>query len=150
VSLSGFWILRGYSAESRAIVKAALALPPVQESDIGRAWALYAGSRLAERQSDLAEALKMLEACLELRRGLGNPVDIVPTLSTLSLVRLQTGDAAGAEVGEREALQILKQLGNRVGEAIGLLHLGQIDLLDADFASARTRLAEQAGRIARG
>ena len=140
VSLSGFRILRGYSTEGRAVVKAALALPPVQESDIGRAWALYAGSRLAESQSDLAEALKMLEACLELRRSLGSPVDIAATLSTLSLVRLQTGDAAGAEVGEREALQIFKQLGDRVGEAIGLLHLGQIANYRGELDAARTLL----------
>ena len=101
--------LRGYSTEGRAVVKAALDLPAVLASDVAHAWALYAGSRLAG-QSDLAEALKMLERCLELRRGLGNRVDIAATLSTLSLVRLQTGDVAAAEVGEREALQIFVEL----------------------------------------
>ena len=142
VALTGFWMLRGYATEGRSVVRSALELPAVQSSDVARAWALYTGSRLAENQSDLAEALKMLEICLELRRGLGNPVDIAATLSTLSLVRLQTGDAAGAEVGEREALQIFVGLGDRVGEAIGLLHLGQIAIHRGELDAGRSLLEE--------
>ena len=142
VALTGFWILRGYSTEGRATVRAALELPAVQASDVGRAWALYTGARLAESQSDLAEALKMLEICLELRRGLDNPVDIAATLSTMSLVRLQTGDVAGAEVGEREALQIFVALGDRVGEAIGLLHLGQIAIYRGELDAGRSFLGQ--------
>ncbi|HMN75134.1 MAG TPA: NB-ARC domain-containing protein [Burkholderiaceae bacterium] len=142
VALAGFWMLRGYATEGRSVVRAALDLPAVQSSDVARAWALYAGSRLAENQSDLAEALKMLEICLELRRGLDNPVEIAATLSTLSLVRLQTGDAAGAEVGEREALQIFVGLGDRVGEAIGLLHLGQIAIHRGDLDTGRSLLEQ--------
>ena len=148
VALAGFWILRGYSTEGRSVVRAALELPTVQASDVGRAWALYTGARLAESQSDLAEALKMLETCLELRRGLDNPVAIAATLSTMSLVRLQTGDVAGAEVGEREALQIFVALGDRVGEAIGLLHLGQIANYRGELDAGRT-LLEQCLLIAR-
>ncbi|MEO8122872.1 MAG: NB-ARC domain-containing protein, partial [Burkholderiales bacterium] len=148
VALAGFWILRGYSTEGRSVVRAALELPAVQASDVGRAWALYTGARLAESQSDLAEALKMLETCLELRRGLDNPVAIAATLSTMSLVRLQTGDVAGAEVGEREALQIFVALGDRVGEAIGLLHLGQIANYRGELDAGRT-LLEQCLLIAR-
>ena len=108
VAMLGFWMLRGYSSEGRALVKAALALPAIQASDLAQAHALYVGAALAESQSDYAEARQMLETCLALRRGLGNPVDIAATLSTLSLVRLQAGDAEGAAVGEREALQIFR------------------------------------------
>ena len=145
VSLSGFWILRGYSTEGRAVVRSALALPAVQASDVAHAWALYAGSRLAESQSDLAEAVRMLETCLELRRRLGNPVDIAATLSTLSLVRLQTGDAAGAEAGEQEALQIFSGQGDRVGQAIVLMHLGQIAIHRGELEAARALLAQCLG-----
>ena len=67
-----------------------------QASDLAQAHALYVGAALAESQSDHAEARQMLETCLALRRGLGNPVDIAATLSTLSLARLQAGDAHGA------------------------------------------------------
>src|SRR4030095_8088631 len=43
VSLQGFWTLRGYSTEGRSVVRAALALPAVQASDLAHAWALYVG-----------------------------------------------------------------------------------------------------------
>jgi tetratricopeptide (TPR) repeat protein len=90
----------------------------------------------------------MLETCLRLRRALGNEVDIAATLSTLSMARLQSGDAAGAAVNESEALEIFKRLEDRIGEAIGLLHLGQIGLHRGDDAMARLHL-EQGLAIAR-
>ena len=49
----------------------------------------------------------MLEACLDLRRGLGNPVDIAATLSTLALVRLHEGDADRARACDEEAARHL-------------------------------------------
>jgi non-specific serine/threonine protein kinase len=148
VAMQAFWILRGYSTEGRSLVRASLALPAVQASDLAHAWALYVGAALAESQSDHVEALKMLETCLVLRRGLGNPVEIAATLSTLSQARLHVGDAAGAEIGEQEALQIFLQLRDRVGEAIGLQHLGQIAIYLGDDAKASVHL-EQCLTIAR-
>ena len=142
VAMQGFWILRGYSTEGRKIVQAALALPAIQASPIAQAFALYVGAALAESQSDHAEARRMLETCLELRRGLGSEVDIAATLSTLSLARLQGGDADEAAAGESEALQIFRRLGDRVGEAICLLHLGQICLYQGNDAMARSHLEQ--------
>jgi predicted ATPase/class 3 adenylate cyclase len=148
VAMQGFWTLRGYSTEGRSVVRAALALPEIQASDLAQAWALYVGASLAESQSDHAEARQMLETCLELRRRQGNPVDVAATLSTLSLARLQAGDAVGAVVGEREALQIFRAVGDRMGEAIGLLHLGQIAVYLGEDGEAVTHL-EQCLVIAR-
>lgn len=140
VAMQGFWILRGYSTEGRTYVKAALALPAIQASDLAQAWALYVGAALAESQSDHVEARRMLETCLELRRGLGHPVDIAATLSTLSMARLQGGDAAGAAAAEREALALFRQLDDKIGEAIGLLHLGQIAAYLGEDEAARADL----------
>ena len=148
VALQGFWILRGYSSEGRKLVQAALAMPAIQASPIAQAFALYVGAALAESQSDYAEARGMLETCLELRRGLGSEVDIAATLSTLSLARLQAGDAVEAAAGESEALEIFRRLGRPLGEAIGLLHLGQIWLHRGDDALARSHL-EQCLAVAR-
>ena len=148
VAMQGFWILRGYSTEGRKLVKSALALPAVQASSMAQAFALYVGAALAESQSDHAEARRMLETCLELRRVLGNEVDIAATLSTLSMARLQAGDAVEAAANETEALQIFRRLGDRIGEAIGLLHLGEISLHRGDDVSARAHL-EQCLAIAR-
>ena len=148
VAMQGFWTLRGYATEGRNLVRASLALPAIQASDLARAWALYVGAALAGSQSDHTEARQMLETCLELRRRLGNSVDIAATLSTLSPARLQAGDAVGAGEGEREALQIFRELGDRFGEAIGLLHLGQIEVYLGNEVQARAHL-EQCLAIAR-
>ena len=140
VAMQGFWILRGYSTEGRNLVRASLSVPAIQASDVAQGWALYVGAALAESQSDHAEARQMLETCLELRRRLESAVDIAATLSTLSPARLQAGDAAGAAAGEHEALQIFRALGDRFGEAIGLLHLGQIGVYLGDDAQAAVHL----------
>ena len=67
------------------------------------------------------------EHASRLRRGLGDPVDIAATLSTLSLARLKAGDAHGAGAGrDRGAGDLPPHWATGVGEAIGLLHLGQI------------------------
>ncbi len=148
VALQQFWSLRGYSTEGRRFLDTVLQLPAIRESELAQAWALYVGAVLAEAQSDHAEALRMLEKCLQLRRRLGNPVDIAATLSTLSLARLQGGDVPGATECEEEALRLFRQLGDRSGELIGLLHVGQIALYADRAESARTNL-ENALAIAR-
>jgi len=137
VNLMGFWMLRGHASEGRAAVAQALALPAVQASDLAHAWVLYAGAGLAGAQGAHAEAQRMLEDCLSLRRTLGNPIQIAATLSTLAQTRLQGGDAAGAANGEREALALFREHADRVGEAICLLHLGQIALHQGDDVTAR-------------
>ncbi len=140
VALQGFWMLRGYASEGRAVVKAALALPEVKAADVAHAHALYVGAALAGGQGDHAEAVQMLEQCLALRRGLGNPVEIAATLSTLGLSRLQMGDAAGAAANEREALALFRERGDKVGEGIGLQHLGLCSMAVGDDAGARPDL----------
>ena len=142
VALLGFWMLRGYATEGRNYVRAALALPAVRGSDVAHAHALYVGAGLADSQSAHAEARRMLEQCLELRRGLGKPIEIAAALSTLSLVRLHAGDAAGAREGEAEAVEIFREIGNRVGEAIGLLHLAEICMYAADDAPAKRHVLD--------
>ena len=136
-----FWMLRGYVKEGRRFVKAALELPAIQASDLAQGHALYVSACLATSQSDHAEARATLEICLNLRRRLGNAVDIAATLSTLSLARLQAGDAEGAAAAEHEALKIFREVKDRLGEAIGLLHLGEIALVRGDDSQALTNLA---------
>ncbi|MDH4052845.1 MAG: hypothetical protein OEU93_14820, partial [Rubrivivax sp.] len=148
VAMTGFWMLRGYASEGRAVVNAALALPAVQASDVAQAWALYTGAVLAGDMGEHAEARRMLETCLALRRATGDPMLIAGTLSTLALTRLRAGDPRAAAQGEREALQLFRDIDNRIGEAIGLLHLGQIALYEEDAARAQPDLA-QALAIAR-
>ena len=142
VALQTFWLLRGYASEGRGVVRAALNLPAVQSSDLARAWALYVGAALAGGQGDHVEARSMLETCLSLRRGLGDPLEIAGTLSTLALYRLHDGDWAAATLAEQEALQSFRSLDNRRGEAICLEHLGYIALYEGDDERARIALEQ--------
>ena len=142
VAMQGFRTLRGYATEGRKNVRAALALPAVEASDVAQGHALYVGAALATGQSDYAEARRMLEKSLALRRKLGNPVDIAATLSTLSWVRLHEGDAVQARACEEEALALFRKLGDRMGEAIGLQHLGEIDHELADHEGAYRHFGE--------
>jgi len=148
VALMGFRILRGYATEGRGNVRALLALPAIQSSDIAHAHALYVGANLADSQSDDWEAERMLETCLALRRGIGNEAEIAATLSTLAAVRLRLGDAVRARQGEEEALAIFRRLGHRIEESIVLLHLGEICAHTGNDEEAR-RFFEQSLAIAR-
>ena len=136
VNLLGFWMLRGHASEGRAAVAEVLALPAVRTSDLAHAWVLYAGAGLASAQGAHAEAQRLLEQCLDIRRRLGNPIHIAATLSTLALTRLRVDDAAGAAQGEKEALALFREHGDQVGEAIARLHLGRIALHECDDAAA--------------
>jgi tetratricopeptide (TPR) repeat protein len=110
---------------------------------MAQAHALYVGAALAATQSDYAEAQRMLETCLALRRQLGHTADIAATLSTLALARFGRGDAHGALAGEQEALLLFRETGHQVGQAVALLHLGQFFDRLGDAAAAHTHL--QAG-----
>jgi tetratricopeptide (TPR) repeat protein len=91
----------------------------------------------------------MLETCLALRRDQGNSVEIAATLSTLSLARLQAGDAEGAADCETEALDLFALASDDRGMAISWLHLGQIRVWAGDNEAALDDL-ERALGIARG
>jgi predicted ATPase len=142
VALQQFWSLRGYASEGRGVVRAALALDVVRASDMAQAHALYVGAALAATQSDHAEARAMLQTCLALRRNLGNLKEIAATLSTLAVAQLQGGDWRAAREGDLEALRLFRDAGERVGEAIVLLQLGQIAHFAGDIAEARQRLQD--------
>ena len=139
VALMWFWILRGYSTEGRKYLQTALALPAVQANDFIHGHALYVGACLAYTQSDNAEAQRMLERSLEIRRRDGKPLEIAATLSTLSAVRLSIGDARGAREVESEAAKVFQELDDRTNETIAEFHLGQIDAYVEDDAAARRR-----------
>lgn len=148
VAMQGFWILRGYATEGRGVVCAALALPAIQSSDVAHAWALYVGAALAGSQSEHAEARRMLRTCLTLRRTLDNQSDVAATLPSLAIAGLQAGDTDGALENEHEAIKIFRDLGDKSGEAIVLIHLSQVRGYLGDVERAREHL-EQCLVIAR-
>jgi predicted ATPase/class 3 adenylate cyclase len=132
LAMTVFWRLRGYAAEGRALLAEVLKQPAIQASDLAHAHALFVDAALASARDEHAEALVMLQACLALRRRLGDPVAIAAALSTLALTRLQSGDPDGAERDETEALALFRAQGQALGEAISLLHLGEVGVFRGD------------------
>jgi len=137
-ALQGFRILRGYATEGRKNLRAALALPAVQTAPLIQGFALNVAANLAYSQSDYREAGLLLEEALNVRRGLGIPVDVAATLSTLANVRLNEGDADRSRASDKEALVLFRQIGDRIGEAIVLGHLGEVCMYESDDDAART------------
>jgi predicted ATPase/class 3 adenylate cyclase len=148
VALMRFRILRGYSTEARNNVRVALLLPGIREPNVARGHALYVGGVLATNQSDYVEATKMLTECLAIRRGLETPRETAATLSTLATLHLQQDHLAQARDYDEEAIGIFRDLGDRIGEAVGLLNLGEISVRQADFGGAQ-ELFEQCLVISR-
>ncbi len=140
VALQGFWVLRAYLSEGREHIRAALALPAVQGSDIARAHTLYVGAVLADAQGDPGQAEQLLETCLALRRALQDSAGVANTLSTLAMARLATGQPEAALAAEQEALHLFRQLGRPLGEAVGLEHLGQIQMRLGRWRAAAEQL----------
>ena len=124
VALMNFRILRGYTTEGRNNIEMALALPGLPE--IARSHALYVGGALATRRGDHAGAMILLTECLALRRHLGDAREVAGTLSTLSIAYLQQGDPTKARECAEESLRTFREIGDQLGEALGLLHLGEI------------------------
>jgi tetratricopeptide (TPR) repeat protein len=148
VALHRFRTLRGYSTEGRNNIRAALMLPELQAPNVARGHALYVGGALAARQGDQAEAVKMLDECLAIRRTLGDRLETAGTLSTLTTLYVEMGSLAKAREYQEESLAMFRELGNPVGEAIGLQNLGEISLRQGDPTGARD-LFEQCLTIAR-
>ena len=84
-------------------MRAALALPGIQEPNVARGHALYVGGVLATNQGDHAEATKMLTECLASAAVWETRSETAATLSTLSTLHLRQGDAAQARECEEEA-----------------------------------------------
>ncbi len=126
VALQGFWILRGYATEGRAVVRSVLQNSSVASSEMAKAHSLYVGAALSQSQADLVEAKTMLEECLVLRRRLGVAAEIAMTISTLALVTWLSGDSRMALEQEQEALLLFQTCGHKVGEGVVLLQIGEI------------------------
>ena len=142
VALQGFWLMRGRLSEGRELLRQAQELPGIQESDLARANILYAAAALAVSQGDAGEAQRLLETCLALHRKLDDSRGVANTLSTLTLTYLAAGRADAAMAAEQEAMELFRQQGHKVGEAIGLQHQGHILIFQGQLAAARRQVKQ--------
>ena len=119
-------------------MRAALALPALP--DIARCHALYVCGALATRQGDHESAMTMLTECLALRRSLATRVR-PPTLSA-GAGALATGRRGKGARMRRGVARTFRQLGEQLGEATGLIHLGEICTQLGDDAEARAHFEQ--------
>ena len=101
------WLVRGHLTEGRQLLGAALAAAPVRTR--ARAWALQRAGGLAESHGDVAAAVELELAAIELAREVGD-VDVEAlALNELANARRAAGDLEAAITSAREAVAIARE-----------------------------------------
>ncbi len=132
-----FWSVRGPYGEGRAWLTQLLTRAGSSGAAAVRAKALASAGLLAHQQGDYAGARPLFEACLALRRPLGDPGATARALTNLSFV---VPEQAGALLEEALAL------GRAAGDKLGLLRtlntLGEMAWTGGDYDRAVTLYEE--------
>jgi predicted ATPase len=140
-ALAHFWWVRGYFAEGRRALDAALAAGG-ESPTVDCVAALSGAALLAEAQGDLARAEQLYEEALALQREAADTAGIAQALSGLGVIARQRGDLKTAETRYGEALAAWRDNGDAPGIAVALLDLGLVRLLAGDYDQARRTLEE--------
>jgi predicted ATPase/DNA-binding NarL/FixJ family response regulator len=135
VSLSRFWLERGYLGEGRAWLDEALEAGT--ELSATRARALTASGILSHYQADYDHAEQLCREALELSRSLGDPRDVAEAVVGLALVKRTRGDYGDAEALFQEAIAVYEELGDEPGTARALDRFGIALVLAGEQGRAR-------------
>jgi DNA-binding CsgD family transcriptional regulator/tetratricopeptide (TPR) repeat protein len=95
-----------------------------------------------EAQGNCAEARRLLEESLAIRRELGDPGRLLTQLSNLACVALSAGDLTAGEAMYEEAVDIARRFGNRRQLAFAVGGLGHAALEQKRFDEAHRLLGE--------
>jgi predicted ATPase/DNA-binding SARP family transcriptional activator len=137
-----FWWVRGYLAEGRGWLDAALARGRNAPPEL-RASALHAAGSLATRQGDYEAAAALFEESLALSEELDDSAGTARSLLSLGTVAAEQGDQERAiELSERSA-ELYGESGDKRGHALAVSNLGGIALERGEYAKA-AELSEQA------
>jgi predicted ATPase/DNA-binding NarL/FixJ family response regulator len=127
------WYMRGFCAEGRAALEAALALPG-EEQALARAQSLIGAGALAYLQGDVAAAVANGTAGLALGRALGDATTIALGLNLLGNIALWKGDHTLARLHYEEQIASQRRAAKtgplapaaRFGLALSLNNLGVV------------------------
>ena len=137
-----FWWVRGYLAEGRGWLDAALARGRSAAPEL-RARALHAAGSLATRQGDYESAAALFEESLALWEELGDAAGTARSLLSMGTVAAEQGDQERAiELSERAA-ELYGESDDKRGHALAISNLGGIALERGEYAKAAA-LSEQA------
>ncbi len=140
--LTRYWYFRNRYTEGREACETALARPGADVPTEARAKALNGAGTFAYAQGDLADAARHWEACLALRRELGDPRGLAIAIGNLaSLAFYRRAFAEGAALYQ-ESLALYRGIGDRRGAAMALSNLGTMRKGLGDYRAARANVAE--------
>ncbi|HUP69051.1 MAG TPA: tetratricopeptide repeat protein [Acidimicrobiales bacterium] len=134
-SLALFWRVRGYFAEGRRWLEAALALPQERTGSKARTQALWGASLLALMVGDPSAALRFGEESLQLARQNGDLRAQARTLLVLGNAHLWPEPEVALGILE-EAADLARQADDQwcLAHSLGLIGRGQIDQGDTKRA----------------
>jgi predicted ATPase/DNA-binding SARP family transcriptional activator len=140
-SLRRAWVARGYLAETRRWLEAALA-QAASASPATRAKAVYGLGRVALAQGDYDQAEPHLQESAALSRRLGDSEGLVFALADLGWIASAQGDHERAALLAQEGLEEARKAENTMAVAAALHSLGRAMLDRGDYACARELLEE--------
>jgi predicted ATPase len=130
-----FWWVRGYLAEGRGWLDAALARGRSAAPEL-RARALHAAGSLATRQGDYESAAALFEESLALWEELGDAAGTARSLLSMGTVAAEQGDQERAIALSERASELYGESGDKRGHALAISNLGGIALERGEYARA--------------
>lgn len=142
-ALYRFWDLHGHPVEGRQWTERAIALAGSSEPELV-AESRYGLAILAFAQGDYTRTRIEAEACLSLRRVLGDREGIATALNLCSLAADYLNDFEGAIRLQEESLALSRELGLTAAVHQGTYHLGLLALRQGELNQATTHLEASA------
>ena len=133
--LTRFWEYHAHLTEGQRWLEEALSRATDVEPAL-RADGLEGAAILALAQGELKRATVLMEECVEIRRGLGDPSLLGSSLRYLAIVRLDRGDTAAARKLLEESLALQREAGNEGELATVLSNVGILAIHDEQWAYA--------------
>ena len=128
-ALDRFWDTRGHGLEGRRWLSRLLERAQGCSDDLNPstyARALYTAAGLAFDQQDYAEAQRLLDRCLHLRRSSGDLAGEAQVLNLLGGLALQHGTQEQARKYFLQCVELRRESGDRRGLAVSLVNLSQV------------------------
>jgi len=140
-AMSRYWPVRGQWGEARDRLGAALSAQPIRRS-AARGNALLGAGSIAFMKGEYSDARMHYEACLSIRRELGDDKGVAICLAGMANVTSDQGDQSAARALAKEALEIGRLLDDREVMARALMSIGLSFSRDSDPRSAAAAYQE--------
>jgi predicted ATPase/class 3 adenylate cyclase len=134
--LGAYWQTRGFLAEGRQWLEAALAAPATARDTPAGLAAMIEAGMLGWEQGDIAASTSWLQQAQALAAALGDQGRSAAVLGNLAALALHEGDLAAAESRYREALAIAEAIGDVERSVAATEGLGVIAHYNDDLPAA--------------